>query len=64
MKKMAEKICSILVLKTLFKFRWQCSLVPYLESGLCKVGNELDNCDFTVVLPSTVISFLECNCKA
>ena len=39
--------CSILALKSLFKFISQCVLVPYLESGLCKDGNELDNCDFT-----------------
>ena len=37
--------CSILILQTLFKFVSQCSLVPYLESSLCNVGNELDNCD-------------------
>ena len=40
---------SILNLKTLFKFVSQCNLVPFLESGLCNVGNELDNCDFAVV---------------
>ena len=40
---------SILVLQTLFKLLSQCSLVPYLESDLCKDGNELDKCDFTVV---------------
>ena len=40
---------SILNLKTLFKFVSQCNLVPFLESGLCSVGNELDNCDFAVV---------------
>ena len=31
-----------------FKFIWQCSLVPYLESGLCKDKNVLDKCDLTV----------------
>ena len=41
--------CSILNLKTLFKFVSQCNLVPFLESRLCNVGNELDNCDFAVV---------------
>ena len=41
--------CSILKLKTLFKFVSQCRLVPYIESKLCHVGNELDNCDFAVV---------------
>ena len=40
--------CSILVLKSLFKFISQCSLVPFLENGMVKDGNELDNCDFTV----------------
>ena len=40
---------SILNLKTLLKFVSQCNLVPFLESGLCNVGNELDNCDFAVV---------------
>ena len=30
------------------KFKSQCSLVSYLESGMCKVGNELDNCDYTI----------------
>ena len=40
---------SILNLKTLFMFVSQCNLVPFLESGLCNVGNELDNCDFAVV---------------
>ena len=46
--------CSILNLKTLFKFVSQGSLVPYLESGLCSVRNELDNCDFAVVWPSNI----------
>ena len=41
--------CSILNLKTLLKVVSQCNLVPFLESGLCNVGNELDNCDFAVV---------------
>ena len=39
--------CSILVLKSLFEFISHCVLVPYLESGLYKDENELDNCDFT-----------------
>ena len=39
----------ILNLKTLFKFVSQCNLVPFLESVLRNVGNELDNCDFAVV---------------
>ena len=37
--------CSILILKTLFKFISQCNLVPFLENGSCTVGNELDKCD-------------------
>ena len=41
--------CSIVNLKTLFKFVSQCNLVPFLESRLCNVGNALDNCDFAVV---------------
>ena len=41
--------CSILNLKTLLKFVSQCNLVPFLESGLCNVGNKFDNCDFAVV---------------
>ena len=41
----------------------QCHLVPYLETGLCKDGNELDNCDFTDALP-TYRSFWGYNCKA
>ena len=40
--------CSTLVLKLMFKFISLCSLVPYLESDMCKDGNELDNCDFIV----------------
>ena len=40
---------SILILKPLLKFVSQCNLVPFLESGLCNVVNELDNCDFAVV---------------
>ena len=51
---------SILTLKTLFNFVSQCNLEPFLESEFCNVGNELDNCDFAVVYPSSR-SFLECN---
>ena len=53
-KKQTENIpcsCSYLLLKTLFKFISQCTLVPYLESGLCKFDNELDNCNFAFLLP-------------
>ena len=35
-------------MKTPLKFVSQCNLVPFLESGLCNVGNEPDKCDFTV----------------
>ena len=40
---------SILNLKPLLKFVSQCNLVPFLESGLCNVVDELDNCDFAAV---------------
>ena len=30
--------CSFLLLKTLFYFILQCISVPYLESGLCRLG--------------------------
>ena len=43
--------CSYLLLKTLFSFISQCTSVPYLESGLCKLGKELDNCNFTFIKP-------------
>ena len=45
-KKQTENIpCSFsyLLLKTVFYFISQCTSVPYLESGLCKLGKELDN---------------------
>ena len=40
---------SILNFKPLLKFVSQCNLVPFLESGLCNVVNELDNCDLAAV---------------
>ena len=46
-KKQTENIarsCSYLLLKTLFYFISQCTSASYLESGLCKLDNELDNC--------------------
>ena len=43
--------CSNLLLKTLFYFISQCTSMPYLESGLCKLDKELDNCNFTFILP-------------
>ena len=45
--------CSYLLLKTLFYFISQCTLVPYLESGLCKLDKELDNCIFTLFSQET-----------
>ena len=51
-KKQTENIprsCSYLLLKTLFYFISQCTSVPYLESGLCKLDYELDNCNFTFI---------------
>ena len=49
MKKQAVNIprsSSYLPLKTLFYFISQCTSGPYLESGLCKLDKELDNCNF------------------
>ena len=43
--------CSYLLLKTLFYFISQCTSVPYLKSDLCKLGNGLDNCNFTLIKP-------------
>ena len=51
-QKQTEKIprsCNYLLLKTLFYFISQCTSVPYLEKGLCKLGNELDNCNLTFI---------------
>ena len=51
-KKQAENIprsCSYLLLKTLFYFISQYTSEPYLESGLCKLGKKLDNCNFTFI---------------
>ena len=51
-KKQTENIppsCSYLLLKTLFYFISQCTSEHYLESGLCKLGKELDNCNFTFI---------------
>ena len=51
-KKQTEKIprsCIYLLLETLFYFISQCTSEPYLESGLCKLGKELDNCNFTFI---------------
>ena len=51
-KKQTENIhrsCSYLLLKTLFYFISQCTSGPYLEISLCKLDNELDNCNFTFI---------------
>ena len=51
-KKQTEKAprsCSYLLLRILFYFILQCNSVPYLESGLCKLDKELDNCNFTFI---------------
>ena len=53
-KKQTENIprpCYYLLLKTLFYFISQCTLVPHLESGLCKLDKELDTCNFTFIKP-------------
>ena len=53
-KKQTENIprsCSYLRLKTLFYFISQCTSVPYLERGLCKLDKDLYNCNFTFVWP-------------
>ena len=53
-KKQTENIsrsCSYLPLETLFYFISQCTLEPYLESGLCKLDKELDDCKFTFIWP-------------
>ena len=52
-KKQTENIprsCSYLLLKTLFYFISQYTSAQYLESGLCKLDNELDNRNFTFFL--------------
>ena len=52
MKKQNENIhrsCSYLLLKILFYFLSQCTSEPNLESGLCKLDKELDNCNFTFI---------------
>ena len=51
-KKQTENIprsCSYLLLKTLFYFISQCTSVPFLESGWCKLDRELDKCNFTFI---------------
>ena len=53
-KKQTENIprsCSFRLLKTLFYFISQCTSAPYLESGLCKLDKELDNCNITFSKP-------------
>ena len=41
--------CSYLLREMLFYFILQCTSVPYLESGLCKLDKKLDNCIFTII---------------
>ena len=51
-KKQTENIprsCSYLHLKTLFYFISQCTSVPYLESGFCKLDKELDNYKYKIL---------------
>ena len=51
-KKQTENISrssSYLLLKILFYFISQCTSGPYLESGLCKLDYELDNCNFSYI---------------
>ena len=43
------RLCSYLLLKTLFYFISQCTSVPYLESGSCKLDTELDNYSFIFI---------------
>ena len=69
-KKQTENIprsCSYLLLKTLFYFISQCASAPYLESDLCKLDKELDNCNFTFIYPRNrpcKESYYEvCKCK-
>ena len=55
-KKQTENIphsCSYLLLKTLVYFISQCTSIPYLESGLCKLDKELDKCNFTLISQGT-----------
>ena len=35
----------------MFSFISQCTSAPYLESGLCELDNELDNCNFRFIEP-------------
>ena len=54
-KKQTENITrsySFLLLKTYFYFISQCTSVPYLESGLCKLDKELGNCNITFIKPN------------
>ena len=57
-KKQTENIprsCSYLLLKILFYFISQCTSVPYLESDLCKLDKELDNCNLHLFRQETDI---------
>ena len=55
-KKQTENISrsfSYLLLKILVYFISQCISMPYLESGLCNLGKELDKCNFTLFSQET-----------
>ena len=55
-KKQTENIprsCSYLLLKTFFYFISQCTSEPNLESCLCKLDYELENCSFTLFCQET-----------
>ena len=43
--------CSYLLLKTPFYLISQSTFVLYLDSGLCQLVKELDNCNFTFAKP-------------
>ena len=45
--------CSYLLLKIWFYFISQCTSVPYLESGLCKLDKKLDNCNLHIFSQET-----------
>ena len=51
-KKQTENVprsFSYLLLKTLFYFISQCTSAPYFKSPLCKLDQELGNCNFTFI---------------
>ena len=48
-------LCSYLLLKTVFYFILQCTSVPYLDSGLCTLDNELGICNLLLFSQETDI---------